>query len=153
MALLGAFVGGLIFGFGLLISGMAEPAKVLGFLDIFGAWDPTLLVVMAAALVITFAGYALARKRGRPVFEDASQWPVATLIDRKLIAGAVMFGIGWGLIGFCPGPALVNIATLSPKVLMFVAAMLAGMLLRELLLRQEAARTIERQKAALTADG
>jgi uncharacterized membrane protein YedE/YeeE len=152
MALVGALIGGLIFGFGLLISGMADPAKVLGFLDIFGAWDPSLLVVMVAALVVTFIGYALARQRGRPLFEDANQWPVATAIDGRLIAGAAMFGIGWGLVGFCPGPALVNLATLSPKVMVFVAAMLAGMLLRELLLRQEAARTVARQKAA-TADG
>src|SRR5690348_17001392 len=152
MALVGAFIGGLIFGFGLLISGMANPAKVLGFLDLFGAWDPSLLVVMAAALAVTFIGYALARRRGRPLFEDASQWPAVTLIDRRLICGAALFGIGWGLVGFCPGPALVNLATLSPKVIVFVAAMLAGMLLREWLLRQEAARAVARQQAAL-ADG
>lgn len=152
MVLLGAFIGGLVFGLGLLISGMASPAKVLGFLDIFDAWDPSLLVVMAAALIVTFAGYAFARRKNKPLFEDAHQWPTANAIDGKLIAGAAMFGAGWGLIGLCPGPALVNLATLSPKVLAFVAAMLAGMLLREWMLRQEAARTIARQKTA-AADG
>jgi uncharacterized membrane protein YedE/YeeE len=152
MALLGAFLGGLVFGLGLLISGMANPAKVLGFLDIFGAWDPSLVVVMAAALIVTFVGYALARRKGKPLFEDTQRWPVANAIDGKLIAGAAMFGAGWGLIGLCPGPALVNLATLSPKVLGFVAAMLAGMLLREWLLRQEAARVTARQKTA-AADG
>jgi uncharacterized protein len=140
MALAGAFIGGLVFGLGLLISGMANPAKVLGFLDIFGAWDPSLIVVMAAALVVTFVGYRLARRNGKPLLDDAHQWPVASAIDGKLILGAVLFGAGWGLIGLCPGPALVNLATLSPKVLVFVAAMLAGMLLRELPQRLETAR-------------
>jgi uncharacterized membrane protein YedE/YeeE len=153
MALVGAFIGGLVFGFGLLISGMANPAKVLGFLDIFGAWDATLAVVMIAALVVTGAGYVLARRRGRPLFDDTNQWPVANVIDGKLVLGAALFGIGWGLIGLCPGPALVNLATLSPKVLAFVAAMLAGMWLRGLLQRREAARIIARQQAALAADG
>jgi len=152
MALVGAFIGGLVFGIGLLVSGMASPTKVLGFLDILGAWDPSLAVVMAAALVVTGIGYALARRNGKPLLEDTHQWPAATAIDSKLIGGAAMFGAGWGLIGLCPGPALVNLVTLSPKLLVFVAAMLAGMLLRELLQRQETARAIARENAAL-ADG
>src|SRR3954447_19772199 len=97
---------GLIFGAGLLISGMVQPAKVLAFLDIFGAWDPSLLVVMAAALAVGSAGYALARRRVQPLFDTRSFWPTATQIDRPLVAGSVLFGIGWGMVGLCPGPAL-----------------------------------------------
>jgi uncharacterized protein len=123
-----AFGCGLIFGFGLLISGMMQPAKVLAFLDIFGAWDPTLLVVMAAALVVAYGGYALARGRGQPLFGTQSFWPTATAIDRPLVTGAVLFGAGWGLVGLCPGPALENLATLSPRVIVFVVAMAIGML-------------------------
>jgi uncharacterized protein len=125
---LAAFACGLIFGFGLLISGMMQPAKVLAFLDIFGAWDPSLAVVMAAALAVSVAGYALARKRVQPLFDTRSFWPTATAIDRPLVAGAVLFGIGWGMVGLCPGPALENLATLSPQVIVFVIAMALGML-------------------------
>jgi uncharacterized protein len=124
---LAAFACGLIFGFGLLISGMMQPAKVLAFLDVFGAWDPSLLVVMAAALAVSLAGYALARKRVQPLFDTKSFWPTATQIDRPLVAGSVLFGIGWGMVGLCPGPALENLATLSPQVIVFVIAMAAGM--------------------------
>jgi uncharacterized protein len=122
---------GYLFGWGLLISGMIQPAKVLGFLDIFsirsGAWDPSLAVVMAAALAVTVPGYALARSR-TPVFADRNQWPTPTAIDRPLIAGSVLFGIGWGLVGLCPGPAIANLASLSPGIFVFVVAMGAGML-------------------------
>jgi uncharacterized membrane protein YedE/YeeE len=125
------FLCGLVFGFGLLISGMMQPAKVLGFLDLFGgAWDPSLAVVMAAALAVAFSGYALARRRGRPLLADQSLWPTASAIDRPLVAGAILFGIGWGLVGLCPGPAIENLATGSPRVLAFVAAMIVGMLLQ-----------------------
>ncbi len=148
MGLISALIGGLIFGVGLLVSGMANPAKVLGFLDIFGAWDPSLIVVMAAALIVTWMGYALMHRRGKPLLEEEHQSPAAAAIDGKLILGAAMFGIGWGLIGFCPGPALVNIATFSPKVLVFVAAMLAGMLLREWL-RRETASVSAREETVL----
>jgi uncharacterized protein len=106
---------GFIFGWGLFISGMIRPDKVLGFLDVLaipsGNWDPSLAVVMAAALAVTGIGYALARRR-RPAFESTNQWPTQTAIDRPLIAGAVLFGIGWGLVGLCPGPAIANLATL-----------------------------------------
>jgi uncharacterized membrane protein YedE/YeeE len=122
-----AFACGLIFGFGLLISGMTDPMKVLGFLDIFGAWDPSLAVVMAAALVVSAGGFALARRRGQPLFAAESFWPSATMIDRPLMTGAVLFGLGWGLVGLCPGPAIENLATLSPRVIVFVAAMAVGM--------------------------
>jgi uncharacterized membrane protein YedE/YeeE len=120
------FICGLVFGLGLVISGMAWPPKVLNFLDLLGAWDPSLLVVMAA-LLASAAGYALARRSPKPLLADECQWPNRTGIDRSLIAGATMFGIGWGLVGLCPGPALVNLATLSPQVIVFVLAMAAGM--------------------------
>ena len=122
---------GFIFGFGLLISGMMQPAKVLGFLDLFGgAWDPSLAVVMAAALAVAAAGYALARRQGQPLFAAQSLWPTARQLDGPLVTGAVLFGIGWGLVGLCPGPAIENLATGSVRVLVFVVAMVAGMLLQ-----------------------
>jgi uncharacterized membrane protein YedE/YeeE len=129
---LAAFGCGLIFGIGLLVSGMMQPAKVLGFLDIFGGWDPSLAVVMAAALIVSFAGFAITRRRGQPLFETQSFWPSATTIDRPLVAGSILFGLGWGLVGLCPGPALENLAMLSPRVIVFVAAMAAGMLAQNL---------------------
>ena len=122
---------GFIFGFGLLISGMMQPTKVLGFLDLFGgAWDPSLAVVMAAALAVAAAGYALARRQGQPLFAAQSLWPTARQVDGPLVTGAVLFGIGWGLVGLCPGPAIENLATGSIRVLVFVVAMVAGMLLQ-----------------------
>jgi len=123
---------GLVFGFGLLISGMMQPAKVLGFLDLFGgAWDPSLAVVMAAALVVAWPGFAIARRHGQPLIAARSVWPTASAIDRPLVIGAALFGIGWGLVGLCPGPAIENLATGSGRVLVFVAAMIAGMLLQQ----------------------
>jgi hypothetical protein len=110
-----------------------NPEKVLGFLDLFGPWDPSLMVVMAAALGVASIGFALTRRRGRPFFESIAHWPTATGIDSKLIAGATMFGAGWGLVGLCPGPALVNLVTLSPKLWVFVACMSIGMGLRALM--------------------
>jgi uncharacterized protein len=122
---------GFIFGLGLLISGMIRPDKVLGFLDVLaipsGNWDPSLAVVMAAALAVTAPGYALARRRP-PLFATQNQWPKQTAIDRPLVAGAALFGIGWGLVGLCPGPAIENLATGSPSVVVFVVAMAIGML-------------------------
>src|SRR5215510_7434739 len=113
MQALASFLCGLIFGSGLMISGMTQPAKVLGFLDIFGRWDPTLAFVMTAALAVSAAGFQLARQQQRPLFAAQAQWPTRTDIDRPLIAGSVLFGAGWGLAGLCPGPALVNLATLT----------------------------------------
>ena len=123
-----SFVCGFIFGAGLLISGMTDTAKVLGFLDIFGAWDATLAFVMAGAVSVTTIGFALARRRGPPVFATQSLWPTRRDIDAPLVTGAALFGIGWGLAGLCPGPALVNLAGLSLPVIVFVAAMAVGML-------------------------
>jgi uncharacterized membrane protein YedE/YeeE len=130
MRALASLVCGFIFGWGLFISGMMQPAKVLGFLDFLaipsGGWDPTLIVVMGAALAVSMVGYALIRQR-RPILETKSYWPTQTAIDRPLITGAVLFGIGWGLVGLCPGPAIENLATLSPGAIVFVIAMAAGM--------------------------
>jgi uncharacterized membrane protein YedE/YeeE len=118
---------GLVFGIGLVVSGMAYPTKVLGFLDLFGDWDPSLAVVMAAALVITIPGYLWARRRARPLVAARFQWPTLHEIDGRLIGGATLFGIGWGLVGLCPGPAIVDIASLSPRLIGFVVAMALGM--------------------------
>lgn len=129
MRALASLVCGFIFGWGLFISGMIRPDKILGFLDVLaipsGNWDPSLAVVMAAALVVTTIGYALARRR-TPVFDSANHWPTQTAIDRPLIGGSLLFGVGWGLVGLCPGPAIENLASLSPGVIVFVVAMAAG---------------------------
>jgi uncharacterized protein len=130
--IIASFACGLIFGAGLLISGMTQPEKVLGFLDIFGAWDATLAFVMAGAVAVAAAGFALARRRGAPVLAAKLRWPDRSDIDAPLVAGAVLFGIGWGLVGICPGPALVNLAGLSFPIVVFVVAMTFGMLGYEL---------------------
>ena len=141
MQMLAALSCGLIFGWGLLISGMVEPTKVIGFLDVFGAWDPSLAVVMAAALGVSGVGFRLVAARPRPVFAAQSSWPTRTDVDAPLVIGAILFGVGWGLVGLCPGPALENLATLSPRVIAFVVAMACGMGLHRLWqgLRSEAA--------------
>jgi uncharacterized membrane protein YedE/YeeE len=131
MTSLAAFLCGLIFGIGLMVSGMAQPAKVLNFLDLFGTWDASLAFVMAAALVVSGAGYALAKRRAQPLIAMQFYWPEKTVIDGKLVLGATLFGIGWGLAGLCPGPALVNLASLSPQVIVFVIAMAAGMVVHD----------------------
>src|SRR4051794_22536046 len=113
----GSFVCGLVFGIGLVVSGMTQPAKVLGFLDVFGAWDPTLVFVMAAAFVVSFVGFRAARQRAKPVLVPEHLWPTRTEIDRPLLIGSAVFGVGWGLVGLCPGPALVNLGALMPQVI------------------------------------
>jgi uncharacterized membrane protein YedE/YeeE len=118
---------GLVFGLGLLISGMTEPEKVLGFLDFFGAWDATLAFVMAGAVAVAGCGFALARRQSAPLFAAKFSWPSRNDIDAPLIAGSALFGIGWGLSGNCPGPALVNLAGLTAPIIVFVAAMVLGM--------------------------
>jgi uncharacterized membrane protein YedE/YeeE len=132
MLVVAALSCGLIFGWGLLISGMLQPAKVLAFLDTFGAWDPSLAVVMIAALVVSVPGFMLAKRRERPILAAQSVWPTKMGIDRPLLIGSALFGVGWGLAGLCPGPALENLATLSPRVVAFVIAMAGGMALRDL---------------------
>jgi uncharacterized membrane protein YedE/YeeE len=148
--LLAAFGCGLLFGAGLLISGMTQPDKVLGFLDIFGAWDATLAFVMAGAVIVTSIGFALVRRRGVPMFATKLQWPTRDDIDAPLIAGAALFGIGWGLVGLCPGPALVNLASLSLPVIVFVVAMAVGMLGVDLWQQRASTRV---SAATVSADG
>jgi hypothetical protein len=126
--IIASFGCGLIFGAGLLISGMTQPEKVLGFLDIFGAWDATLAFVMAGAVAVTTIGFTLARRRSAPVLAPKYQWPTRDDIDTPLAVGAILFGVGWGLVGICPGPALVNLAGLSQPIVVFVVAMAVGML-------------------------
>lgn len=128
MRIVASLLCGLIFGAGLLISGMVQPSKVLGFLDFFGAWDPSLAVVMAAALAVSVPGFRLADRSQRPWFARQAFRPGRSGIDLPLVAGAALFGIGWGLVGLCPGPALESLATLSPGIIVFVAAMAAGMI-------------------------
>jgi len=132
MLMIASLLCGLAFGAGLLISQMVQPAKVLAFLDIFGAWDPSLIVVMIAALAVSAPGFALAKRYARPVLAGECFWPTKTGLDRQLVVGSALFGVGWGLVGLCPGPALESLATLSPDVLVFVVAMTAGMILHDI---------------------
>ena len=136
---------GLMFGAGLLISGMVQPVKVLGFLDIFGAWDPSLAVVMVAALAVAAPGFMLAKRQSRPFFDSQSLWPTKLSIDRSLAIGSALFGVGWGLVGLCPGPALEDLATLSPSVIVFVVAMAAGIVLHDVW--QKSRPDIQREEA------
>jgi uncharacterized membrane protein YedE/YeeE len=118
---------GLLFGLGLVISGMVNPAKVQNFLDIFGTWDPSVAFVMASAAAVTFAGYRFAWRKAGPMLDDQFHLPQSTAIDRRLVLGAAIFGIGWGLGGYCPGPALTALGLLAPGTIVFVPAMLVGM--------------------------
>jgi uncharacterized protein len=124
---LSAFIVGLLFGLGLLLSGMTDPGKVLGFLDLFGNWDPSLAFVMGGAIAVGFFAFALAKQRTRSFLGGAMHLPKATEIDRRLVVGSLTFGVGWGIAGFCPGPGLVSMAGGEIKGLVFVIAMLAGM--------------------------
>ena len=128
---LSEFIVGLLFGLGLLLSGMTDPAKVLGFLDLFGQWDPSLAFGMGGAIAVGFFAFALAKKRTRSFLGGAMQLPTAQHIDRRLVVGGLVFGIGWGLAGFCPGPGLVTMASGEVKAAVFVLAMLAGMVAYE----------------------
>jgi uncharacterized membrane protein YedE/YeeE len=130
-----AFGAGLVFGIGLVLSGMANPAKVLGFLDLFGRWDPSLALVMAGAIAVSLPAFALAGRRTQTFLLTPLQLPTARNIDKRLVLGSIAFGIGWGLAGFCPGPALVAIGAGQAKALVFVGAMLAGMAAFELVER------------------
>ena len=127
------FIVGLLFGWGLLLSGMTDPGKVQGFLDLAGAWDPSLALVMGGAIAVGFFAFALARRRTTSFLGGALQMPAARDIDKPLVVGSLIFGAGWGLAGFCPGPAVVSMASGEIKALVFVAAMLAGMLAFKLL--------------------
>lgn len=128
MRTLWGFACGLVFGIGLVVSGMSDPAKVLNFLDLAGEWDPSLAFVMGGAVAVSFVGYRLAWQRERPVLEDEFELPKTTGIDPRLVGGAALFGIGWGIGGFCPGPALTSVPLAAAGTLVFVPAMLLGML-------------------------
>lgn len=127
MYVLTALLSGLVFGLGLIVSGMANPAKVLGFLDLAGAWDPSLALVMAGAILVGFFAFLVAKNRTRSFIGAEMKLPTASAIDRRLLTGSALFGAGWGVAGFCPGPGLVALGMGEPKALVFVVAMLVGM--------------------------
>lgn len=133
MHILSALIVGLVFGIGLIVAGMTNPAKVQGFLDLAGPWDPSLAFVMGGAILVGLVAFRFAGKRERALLGDAMRLPTATRIDRRLVLGSLAFGAGWGLAGFCPGPALASLATGGVKALIFTGAMLAGMIVFELL--------------------
>ena len=135
MQLLMALFAGLVFGLGLIVSGMTDPSKVIGFLDLAGAWDPSLALVMGGAIGVGLLAFRLARKRSQALLGGPMQLPSARQIDRRLVLGGLTFGVGWGLAGFCPGPALASLATGGSKPLIFTAAMLVGMVIFEVLER------------------
>ncbi len=139
LALLLSLLAGLLFGAGLAISDMMNPARVLNFFDVAGSWDPTLMFVMAGALATTAIGYRVVLARGRPMVGSTFNLPTAKQIDLPLIGGAAVFGIGWGMAGFCPGPAIAALVSLQPKVWVFVLSLAAGMVLTNYLRKRYAA--------------
>lgn len=127
MKYLSAFLIGAVFGLGIVISGMGNPAKVQNFFDVFGSWDPSLSFVMGGALAVVLPGYALIfRRRSEPLLEAEYRLPTRTAIDGRLVGGAAIFGVGWGIVGYCPGGAIPVIGLLDPSIFLFIAAMLAG---------------------------
>ncbi|MEP6720433.1 MAG: YeeE/YedE family protein [Variovorax sp.] len=137
MLALTSFLAGLVFGLGLLVSGMANPAKVLGFLDLAGKWDPSLALVMAGAIAVGMGAFFVAGRRARSLLGAEMRLPTARHVDRRLVIGSLVFGVGWGIAGFCPGPGLVALGMGEAKALVFICAMLAGMAGFELLERQQ----------------
>jgi hypothetical protein len=133
--LIPAFLIGLLFGLGIVISGMGNPAKVLNFFDFAGTWDPSLIFVMGGALAVTFIGYRFVLARNRPLADERFHVPTSRTIDARLVGGAAVFGVGWGMAGFCPGGALPVIGTGRTEVLLFVAAMIAGIFTAQALMR------------------
>lgn len=134
MRLVFLYLIGLVFGIGISVSGMANPAKVLNFFDVAGSWDPSLILVMGGALVVTFIGYRIVLARQAPLCETRFSLPTSRAIDRKLIGGSALFGVGWGITGFCPGGAIPALGTGTPAVFVFITAMIAGLLIGKLLL-------------------
>ena len=145
MYAIAAFVAGLIFGIGLIVSGMFNPAKVLGFLDLFGRWDPSLALVMAGAIAVGVAAFAIAARRRTTLLGTPMLLPAARGIDRRLVLGSVLFGAGGGQAGMCPGPALVAVGAGYAKAVVFTIAMVVGMVIFELVerTRTQAARGVE----------
>jgi uncharacterized membrane protein YedE/YeeE len=137
---LSSLLAGLLFGFGLILSGMANPAKVLGFLDLAGQWDPSLAFVMIGAIALASIGFFASRRAGKPLLDQAKHLPAKKKIDVQLIVGSAIFGVGWRIAGFCPGPAVVAAGAARTAAVIFLAAMLAGMLVFKLL---DAWRNIE----------
>ena len=133
-----SLLSGLVFGLGLIVSGMADPAKVLGFLDLAGRWDPSLAFVMAGAIAVGVVAFVVARRRTVSFLRQEMRVPTDRHIDRRLVGGSILFGIGWGIAGFCPGPGLVALGMGEVKAAVFVLAMLAGMSAFELLERRSA---------------
>lgn len=137
------FVVGLLFGLGLMLAGMADPGKVIGFLDVAGHWDPSLMFVMAGAILIGAAAFAVARRRTTAFLGGAMQIPQGRTIDRRLVIGSLVFGAGWGLAGFCPGPALVSLGAGHWQALVFTLAMLGGMAVHEMSAQPTAPQPME----------
>ncbi|NRR29132.1 YeeE/YedE family protein [Oxalobacteraceae bacterium] len=135
MHIITALASGLLFGIGLIVSGMTDPSKVIGFLDLAGRWDPSLAFVMGGAIAVGLVAFAFAARRDKSLLGDTIRLPTATHIDRRLVFGGLAFGAGWGLAGYCPGPALASLAGGGAKPLVFSAAMLAGMVIFALLER------------------
>jgi uncharacterized protein len=133
LSIVTALVAGLLFGIGLIVSGMADPSKVLGFLDLAGAWDPSLAFVMTGAIAVGLVAFAVARRRRRSLIGLEMMLPATATVDRRLVGGSLLFGVGWGIAGLCPGPGLVALGMGQPKAAVFVLAMLAGMGIFELL--------------------
>jgi len=133
MRLISLFALGVLFAFGLAVSGMTQPTKVLGFLDVFGLWDPTLAFVMGSALVVAHIGFRKVLKRSCPVLVSKFDLPTARSIDLRLVLGASVFGVGWGTTGYCPGPALVAVGSGDAGIVLFVLAMFAGFFLKDVL--------------------
>ena len=148
MRLISAWAIGLIFGLGISLSGMANPAKVLNFFDIAGSWDPSLAFVMGGALATTFLGYRLIFRRPAPVLDVKFHLPTATALDARLIGGSAVFGIGWGISGFCPGGALPALGTGAADVFAFVAALVAGILIANALKSAQSQRSAAVRKGA-----
>lgn len=140
MRLIATYITGLIFGIGISISGMANPAKVLNFFDIAGSWDPSLIFVMGGALMTTFIGYRVVFGRTAPLFDADFKLPTSSTLDAKLIGGSAVFGIGWGIAGFCPGGALPALGTGKLEVFLFTGALIAGVLLAKYLQNNAAKR-------------
>ena len=127
MKIITALLCGVLFGFGLALSGMTDTTKVIGFLDIFGQWVPDLIFVMVGAIAVSVIAFALIKKKTAPIMADKFELPSAKHLDKKLIGGGILFGIGWGLYGYCPGPAIAALAYMESSAVIFIIAMLAGM--------------------------
>jgi uncharacterized membrane protein YedE/YeeE len=139
MLVIASLLAGLLFGLGLIVSGMANPAKVLGFLNLAGPWDPSLALVMVGAIAVGLVAFHVARERTTSLLGAAMKLPISRQIDRRLVLGSVLFGVGWGIAGFCPGPAIVALAMGEVQALVFVVAMLFGMGIFELFERRKQA--------------